>query len=267
MIDWLRVVGHGVEHGMGCALWESFFSSAREYPNSRIVPWAGFGFRGQSLVDDENRRVITWATGRDGQQLIETSSAHADSNAMRQLFTRLSQSPDMYLTRIDYAIDFGLDTPVNLARDWFIRLRDDGIRYVKYVETNGSTLYVNHRSGVTYYRLYDKGAQANLDVSQGTLWRAEVELKGNRARKTGIMQSGHTTFVRAEFERVGISLPIDDDGHTTPMPAIKPPNTLGWLQRTVAPCVRRLVEETDTELDLILGIITSELKGDEHEKG
>lgn len=97
-----------------------------------------------------------------------------------RLFKRLRPGKHR-VTRLDLAMDFAFDRPVDLAGETFKKLSKGKAnkqrKFSLYSHSDlGKTLYLGSRTSMQFGRLYDKGIEGNR-ARAGLLWRAEVEYK------------------------------------------------------------------------------------------
>lgn len=97
-----------------------------------------------------------------------------------RLFQRLAPGRHR-VTRLDLAMDFTFDRPVDLAGDIFKKLSKGKVnkqrKFSLYSGSDlGKTLYLGSRTSMQFGRLYDKGIEAGRERAR-KLWRAEVEYK------------------------------------------------------------------------------------------
>jgi DNA relaxase NicK len=126
---------------------------------------------------------------------------------------------------------------------------------VTMIEKRGKaqTVYLGKRSSDIFCRIYDKFEESGKEEHRGCV-RYEVELKGRASKACWQSLVLHKTnfaemlqSVIACFAERGVLIPVEDvSEHDIQFPKPEPTttdNTLAWLQRQVAPTVKRLTEE------------------------
>jgi hypothetical protein len=154
------------------------------------------------------------------------------------------------ISRIDLAVTLELAIPkVELARQTHSDVTNAGNNATFITSPTGDTCYVGSRKSEKFGRLYDKGGQLGTH-ERGRLWRYELELKGDVAKKAANHLIGGSVgdiadavwdffwsrgakpyFERGKTDGLDISL----EAHKT-----SAEGKLEWLSKQVAPTVRYL---------------------------
>lgn len=218
-------------------------------------PWFFYGYSGFVNVTGEGHL----ATGRGTKGGIVQSSGNISDLLCREYDRWM---PDkVKFTRIDLALTFTLNRPISLVREAAENPRDDWTVVLPHPGRGGGTLYVGNRESLAFGRLYDKGAELNRKLPVGQqiqseyLWRAELELKREKARAT------FSALVRAQqrcnlreftasnvltwFSERGVYLPLIPGAHSivsVAHRAVDDLRTIKWLHEQVRPCIWRLAE-------------------------
>lgn len=164
------------------------------------------------------------------------------------------------VTRVDLAVDIGLNAASDLARANYQHLsllEDDKRRsYSLFINNRGgSTLYVGSRHSMQYGRLYDKGVESGCG-DPGEYWRFEVEYKkpianGIIAELAKIDADDRATAIKdtvgAWYQKRRVDLPdVFDSSNAIDIMVQQRITTadkkLTWLRTQVQPTVRMLVE-------------------------
>jgi DNA relaxase NicK len=121
----------------------------------------------------------------------------------------------------------------------------------------GSTCYIGSRVSENFGRVYDKGRESET-APAGALWRWECELKGSLALAAAKQLLDYPdplpailSYVTSWWER-RCSVRLADA--TNPLTLVVSPSDrttdevrLAWLQSSIRPCIRRLVESVGRE--------------------
>jgi len=123
-------------------------------------------------------------------------------------------------------------------------------RALHQTRAGGSTAYFGARQSEVYGRLYDKGVEAGT-APPGTVWRYEVELKGDRARFTAheldlinALELDIASRVRWWFESWGVECAALARASLSSQIVVEHSDEqtqLEWLRTGVAPCIQRLL--------------------------
>ena len=126
----------------------------------------------------------------------------------------------------------------------------------------GDTLYLGSRASETYVRIYNKEREQSNDEAWATAIRYEVEFKGDRARavRDALAARGNSSWYTAnlvvnECVYRGLVLPAGASiSERAPVVGPKPKSdvegAIVWLERQVAPTVRRLLAVVDRSVIL-----------------
>jgi hypothetical protein len=114
-----------------------------------------------------------------------------------------------------------------------------------------STCYLGSRSSEKFGRIYDKGAESSLDVMQGCV-RYELELKGDTAfaqikqlATSRVVQDAIAGKVQKFIrDRLGVSsfARVNVETLVCPPRACDQLRSLEWIQVSVSPTIKRLIE-------------------------
>lgn len=198
---------------------------------------------------------VRWATSLD-TLWWETSGEWADST-----WTRMPLSVGR-CTRLDLQSTWKLCKPVP----------EFGMRFLPHEEMtpdrrlpNGTAVGWSHlpdggwlgtvgpRTRPEYWRLYDKGVETGKS-KPGWLWRLELELKyahaaqmGSKCRLDLLSPKWCAQYVMSRWLQSGLRLPLNVDAPS--LDAIRPgrkpepsaEELLAWIERSVKPCVERMI--------------------------
>lgn len=123
-------------------------------------------------------------------------------------------------------------------------------RELRQARDGGATCYLGARQSEVYGRVYDKGVEAGTDPP-GTLWRWEVELKGDHARLTAhelhlidTLEAEVAGWVRGHMEHWGVDCAHFSVGSLSSQIVVEDSDEqtqLAWLATGVQPSVQRLL--------------------------
>lgn len=202
-----------------------------------------------------------------GARIASMSVGHSDSIGFivivgggdaERLFKRLRPGKHR-VTRLDLAMDFAFDRPVNLAERLFRQLSGGGgnkqRKFTLYSGSDlGTTLYLGSRTSMQFGRLYDKGIEAGK-AKAGLLWRAEVEYKkpmsGSMAkalwdvepdkRELAICDTIGEWFAERKAELFSVWQRADAMHISVEQRVTTADRKLAWLRTQVAPTVAQLI--------------------------
>lgn len=168
------------------------------------------------------------------------------------------------VTRCDLQTTVIVDKPIDLAEHYYAKIDQHNKRmtektppgkkpkiiHTKYLKNDeGSTLYVNKRTGSIMLRMYDKSF--DLGKKKGTHWRFEVEYKHGHAQRAfeGWLNAPNRTayvmsVVEGEFTKRHIPCWFGmQSSMTISVPQVESDwkKKLTWLGETVKPVVAKLV--------------------------
>ena len=167
-------------------------------------------------------------------------------------------------SRVDLQLTYqvgedAVGSTIRAAYDGACALEDSQRRHLKVtmIESRhkAQTVYIGSRASDIFLRVYDKYAESGREEYRGCV-RFELELKGRASKayweqvvlqKMTIAQS--LEMVVTMFRERGAPVPNEDiqdmDIHLPPRQPTRTQTTLDWLNRQVAPTVKRLTKEYD----------------------
>lgn len=208
-----------------------------------------YGFRGLKVGG------MAWLyRAKDQRYMLVCSGSEAGywlSYAGSGKFTRLDLQTTVFLQKAQ---------PMYILEQWHhVKPSVSPARVARYVEDkrSGDTLYLGSRLSEKFGRLYDKGVEEKSSAP-GRIIRYEVELKGGMAQGIGqiLVNSGMclgeeevsiSSFVHDFFSQRQVK-PLFKRGDgkldfKVGRPSKSDEKTLEWIQKTVSPCIWRLISK------------------------
>lgn len=216
---------------------------------SRLRPWRFQGYDGWQTDSirwgQRNGRVIWESSGERAASTLALTELCGGSASRIDLQTTLSLSTPQP--------SFGTSLLKSIIQSSSSRRRSP-IRVGLHTENSGLWLgTVGRRTHRSYLRIYDKGVEQRTAV-KGKLWRIELEAKHSHAAELWLKNQHQLTEPRrcaaycvSSLKSSGCSWPFGDIGDDDIDPALgrdprtTPTRLAGWLCRSVAPTIPRLL--------------------------
>lgn len=249
----------------------------------KMAGFCGDAVAGMSLMDRieidtvEDERVFIPTEREKALGFTETVSFLKEVKKTRSMLTLIGEAArDRYhelrmgiglraanVSRIDLQATLLFEREARVAKSLAI-LADGKDMWHKYIKGQGDTCYVG--KGDVVMRVYDKGEQlkavhkANHNIPANTLWRIEVQLKGDSANDAFLQlsQDKKTTWdvISGVSKNKGLLLPNSYIGKVIDVgkKLSDRDKTLAWFKSSVKPSVGRLLESCPSEVLESLGL-------------
>ena len=233
----------------------------RKWMKDRVA--LGFEQKSLSLLGyhADSTDGLTVGTRSDGM-LVRLSSEVAATRALSLLsFADSVTRVDLQVTLFhqDPLVDWGKRAHVQAARDPRIQGLSTELRAISTLG-EGQTTYIGSRSSERFFRVYDKHAETEGVYPKGT-WRWEVEYKGSRAASVAARLQTEKNYAEAvrsivvtAFKNYRVEVPClpvprgwTDTGYRE---RTNDERRILWLEKTIGPAVRKLLERQDPAIIL-----------------
>lgn len=214
--------------------------------------WQWRGYRGWKIGG------LKWGKREDGVIcIISGEAARAGWCEVMHFATNI--------TRIDLALTFYLEKPypqlANIIYEYLLAVKEsrEALTRMHFSwivnHQRAETLYVGSRSSDQFGRVYDKGLESACASEPGYIWRYEIELKQERAKKVADGLYSHYMKDCDVTKRIASTVnhwfesryvPVAGDHYATPYEmevsarVTDADAKLNWLSRQVSPTVSKL---------------------------